>query len=167
MPHCTIHVCTIRRRSARRLAVGSLSSCGVSACASALGRPGVLGGHACALAQGLGLLSQHLHLALDVFGLQLHHVLDILGPQQLLGELERAGDVLLGEADRLDGHVPGALAGGLRLPLEGADGIVGGVDEPLESLPRLVHALLGEGAHFGGNLESLIGGHTRLLPSPA
>ena len=51
-----------------------------------------------ATAEVLGLLRHGLHLRLQVLLLQRHHLLDVLGAHQLLGEFERIGDVLLGEA---------------------------------------------------------------------
>ena len=50
------------------------------------------------LAQFLGLLAERGHLAFGVLGVQRHHLLRILGPHQLLGELEGRGDIPLGEA---------------------------------------------------------------------
>jgi len=35
--------------------------------------------------------------------------------------------------------------------------------KPSTALPRLLDAFLGKGAHFGGNLETVAGGHDHLL----
>ena len=87
------------------------------------GVPGHLAG---AFAEFLGLLGQHLHLGLDVVRLQFQHVLDISRLHQLLREVERGRDVVLGENDRLLGDILGTLAGALGLAFERADGAVGG-----------------------------------------
>src|SRR5262249_33461804 len=84
---------------------------------------------------------------------------------QLLGKLERARDILLGEADRLVGDVPGALAGGLGVALECRDGIVRRHNVAVEGLPRLGDALFRECSHFRGNFEAIGGGHAHLLMS--
>jgi hypothetical protein len=62
---------------------------------STLRRRGVFCRLARALAQLPGLLGERLHLPLDEVGLQLQYVLHVLGSHQLLGEFERAGNILL------------------------------------------------------------------------
>ena len=47
------------------------------------------------------LLGQRLHLRLHIVGMQLHHVLGALRPQQALGELQGGRDIALGIADHL------------------------------------------------------------------
>src|SRR5438128_2927322 len=83
---------------------------------SAFGRGRVLCRLARALAELPRLLGQHLHLALDIVGLQSQHVLDVSRPHQLLGKFEGARDVSLGESHRLFGYILGTLAGSLGLP---------------------------------------------------
>src|SRR5262245_52370973 len=88
-----------------------------------------------ALAELPRLLGQHLHLALDIIGLQSQHVLEVSRPHQLLGKFERARDVLLGESHRLFGYILGTLAGGLGLPFERAHGLLRRGNKAVEGLP--------------------------------
>jgi len=59
--------------------------------------------------------------------------------------------------------IPGTFARGFGLAFERAHGLVRGGNEAIEGLPRLLDAFLGKGAHFGGNLETVAGGHDHLL----
>src|SRR5215510_5455987 len=108
---------------------------------SAFGRSRVLCRLARALAEFPRLRGQHLHLALDIIGLQSHHVLDVSRPHQLLGKFERARDVSFGESHRLFSHILGTLAGALGLPFECAHGLVRRRNKTVESLPRLLDTL--------------------------
>jgi hypothetical protein len=49
------------------------------------------------------------------------------------------------------------------LAFDRADGLMGGGDEAVEGLSRLLNALLGKCSHFGGNVEMISGGHSHLL----
>src|SRR5271166_87632 len=120
---------------------------------------GVLGCCTGALAQFLGLLGQYLHLTADKLSLQPHQLLDVLRPHQLLRELEGARHVALGETHRLFSDMPCPFAGALGLALEGIDGLVGGGNESVESLPSLLDALLGKSPHVVGNFKMIGGSH--------
>jgi hypothetical protein len=49
------------------------------------------------------------------------------------------------------------------LAFDRVDGVMGGGDEAVEGLFRLLNALLGKRSHFGGNIEMIGGGHSHLL----
>src|SRR5450759_5510100 len=75
---------------------------------SLLRAPGLLRGLGRVLPELLGLLGQSLRLRPDELRLEAHHFLNVLGADQLLGELERARDVLLGERHGLAAYVLGS-----------------------------------------------------------
>ena len=108
-----------------------------------------------------------LHLRLQVFLLQRHHLLDVLGAHQLLREFERVGDVLLGEAHRLLAHVLGAGLGAWSPVFPRGRRPSAPPSEAVDGLARLFDALLGELAHLGRNLEVRTGHWPLCSPCPA
>src|SRR5215472_13532154 len=92
------------------------------------------------LAHFAGLLGQGAHLRLDVFAVQLHHLGQILGVQEVLGVIKRGLHVLLGKSQRLCTDVFGAGAHRLVALLDRTRGRLRTGEELLEGLARLLEA---------------------------
>src|SRR5215472_2334003 len=111
------------------------------------------------LAHFAGLLSQGAHLRLDVFAVQLHHLGQILGVQEVLGVIKRGPHVLLGKSQRLCTDVFGAGAHRLVALLDRTRGRLRTGEELLEGLARLLEARFSHRAHLFRNFETDVVAH--------
>ena len=111
--------------------------------------------------RGLRRRPELLHLGLhgldlrpNIRGLNLCGLLQILGPHEPLGVVQRGPQVLLGRGQGLLGQVLGPGLTSIACLLHGLGRAPGGSQEAVQCLVRLGEALLGEGAHFLGDLEA-------------
>src|SRR5690606_38769445 len=86
------------------------------------------------------LLGQRPHLVLHILAVEPHDLGDILGGEQLLRIIERRLHVLFGETYRLGADILGVRPHRRVLALDRAGRLLGGVDERLKRLARLIEA---------------------------
>ena len=101
----------------------------------------------------LGLGLEGGELGLEELALQREGLLRILGLNQLVGEIERCVDVLLGVTQRLCADRFGVFLRGFGGVVGGADCLLGDGNEALERLARLVDAAFGKITQFVGYLN--------------
>jgi hypothetical protein len=70
---------------------------------------------------------------------------------------------LLGKSHRLFSDILRPFAGGLGVTFEFIERAVGGGNEPVKGVLRLLDTLFRKCPHLRGNIEAIGGGHSRLL----
>ena len=93
-----------------------------------------------------------------------HHLVDVLGGNQLLGKVEGAGDILFRERHGFLRDILGAGARGLGPLFKSAGGLLRHIHKAVKGFPGLFDALFRKRTHLGRNceLEWLLG-HRWLL----